>query len=41
MVNIGVGGRYWRVASTGTVHFEETPLDGRPQVLHWRLSGTA
>ncbi|MCV3243611.1 hypothetical protein ABID19_006616 [Mesorhizobium robiniae] len=28
-------GRCQCAASTGTAHFEETPLGGRPKELHW------
>ncbi|WP_192245630.1 omptin family outer membrane protease [Mesorhizobium silamurunense] len=35
LFNIGVGARYWRVATEGTAHFEETPGHGSPQVEDW------
>ncbi|EIM28559.1 hypothetical protein MicloDRAFT_00026970 [Microvirga lotononidis] len=31
-----VSGRYWRLASTGTAQFEETPRASSPQVHDWR-----
>ncbi|RUV56766.1 MAG: hypothetical protein E5V25_08120 [Mesorhizobium sp.] len=34
--NIGVGARYWRVASDGSAHFEDTPSNGSPQVDDWK-----
>ncbi|GLS37822.1 hypothetical protein GCM10010869_34160 [Mesorhizobium tianshanense] len=36
LFNIGVGARYWRVASDGTAHFEKAPLHGFPQVEDWQ-----
>ena len=38
MLNIGVGGRYWKLGQTdGTAHFDQTPGGGLAQVIKWDI----
>jgi hypothetical protein len=34
--NVGVGGRYWHMETSGTSHFEEAVIGGMPEPVDWK-----